>query len=100
MRPQVMESRAVEDLGLGLHRQTERRRVADIGSAIAALMFENPADLDIRHLWTRGGVAYFRVNWWTTAAHREPRIRRSAFLRVTCRRHGYEIREQGAGASA
>ncbi len=100
MTPHVMKQRAVEDLGLGLHRQTEKRPIAGMRGAIAALLFEDPANLDIRHLWTRGSFAYFRVNWWTTAAHRELGIRRSIFLRVTCRRHGYEVRELRALASA
>lgn len=50
--------------------------------AIAIAFFENRHRLDIRHLWTRGRVSSFRVNWWALPTGGQPAIRRSAFVQV------------------
>lgn len=50
--------------------------------AIAAAFFEYRDRLDIRHLWTRGSISTFRVNWWTLPTNGQAGIRRSAFVQV------------------
>jgi hypothetical protein len=60
-------------------------------SAIAAMYFEDARDLDVRHLWTRGDLNYFRVNWWHESAAGAARVRRSAFVVVECQATGYRI---------
>jgi hypothetical protein len=96
----VMEHAATEDLGLGLHRDIVAWALVEMRTAIAALLFENPSAVDIRHLWTQGKDAYFRVNWWTTASDHGPHIRRSVFVRVTSTPHGYAVHEPRCRASA
>ncbi len=89
MTPQMMEPNAVEYPG---ERDWERNRdAAEMRWAIGAALFENPRDLDIHLLWTRGRTSYFRVNWWTVERVRGPHIRRSAFVRVECAPGGYRV---------
>ena len=71
-----------------------RRELDDMRAAIGAVYFEDPADLDIRLLWTRGAVSYFRVNWWIVRADVNAHLRRSVFLRVTGGPDGYRVQEQ------
>ena len=52
---------------------------AELRAVIAALFFERPGRLDIRHLWTTGRYSFFRVNRWSEQASR---IAYSAFIRV------------------
>ncbi len=65
----------------------------DVQEAIASFFFEHPRALDVRCLWTRGALSYFRVNWWTEGTTHPPRVRRSAFVVVETCEHGYRIRE-------
>lgn len=60
-------------------------------SAIAAMYFEDARDLDVRYLWTRGHLSYFRVNWWNESALGAARVRRSAFVVVECQSDAYRI---------
>jgi hypothetical protein len=88
----MMTSTAVEYAG---ERDWEcDRAVAEMRAAIGAALFEDPRELDIRFLWTRGRTSCFRVNWWTTHCQ-EPRIRRSAFIRVEREPRGYRVLKQG-----
>ncbi len=94
MTPQLMHPKAVDDLDPGEHRPSSHRTVAEMRTAIAAALFENQRDLDIRFLWTQGAITYFRVNRWAAGDNDGPRIQRSAFIRVTRGQHGYDVREQ------
>ncbi len=67
---------------------------------IAAAFFENEARLDIRHLWTRGEVSLFRVNWWTTTHSGGPRIFRSAFVAVEQTPEGLVLRDRTRRSAA
>ena len=66
--------------------------LSEVHRVIASLFFEDPAALDIRHLWTQGRLSFFRVNWWTTAGE-ELRVRRSTFVVVESEAHGYRVRD-------
>ncbi len=65
--------------------------LAEMTSAIATMYFEDVRDLDIRHLWSREGLHYFRVNWWCELRDAGPRVRRSAFVCVEHDAAGYRI---------
>lgn len=80
-----------ETLGLADRPEAEPRDLREMRAAIAALFFELPQRLDIRHLWTQGRLDYFRVNWWSTPATGARRIVRSAFVRVETLRDGWRI---------
>jgi hypothetical protein len=67
------------------------RTVPEMYRAIGAALFEEPRDLEIHLLRTRGRTSYFRVNWWSVERVRGPRIRRSAFLRVERAPGGYRV---------
>jgi len=49
--------------------------------------------MDIRDLWTRDGVHYFRVNFWRRRGPDDPYIWRSCFVRVEVTRRGYVVRQ-------
>lgn len=49
---------------------------------IAAAYYENAAALDVRHLWSRGGGHYFRVNWRHVGGRHDGGIYRSAFVAI------------------
>ncbi len=66
--------------------------VSDMRGAIAALLFEDPAHLDIRHLWTRGRTSFFRVNWWTAVGTGVSRVSRSCFIPLEAVGGGWRIR--------
>ncbi len=92
MIPQMMKLAAVEYVG---ERDWEcDPAVAEMRTAIGVALFEDPRELDIRFLWTRWRTSCFRVNWWTTLGQ-EPRIRRSAFIRVEREPRGYRVLTQG-----
>ena len=87
MNPEVLdvteETTAVE---------TDREMpVLEIQKAIAAKFFEVPERLDIRTLWSRGGVSYMRVNWWNESHMHRHQITRSAFVRVESVRDGWLV---------
>ncbi len=88
MTPQVLDRDVADEMAADC--RTDDWAAAEMHAVIAAVLFENPRDLDIRLLWTRGATSYFRVNWWTTIRG-EPRIRRSAFLRVARAPQGYRV---------
>lgn len=67
---------------------------------IASAFFENEARLDIRHLWTKGDVSMFRVNWWTTTHAGEPRIFRSAFVAVEKTLEGLVLQDRTCRSAA
>jgi hypothetical protein len=91
MLTQTIESEDVGDLrDLPEPEQT----VSEMRMAIAAVFFEDPHTLDVRYLWTRGPLSYFRVNWWVTATTKPPHIRRSAFVVVETGEYGYRIRDR------
>ena len=97
MTPQLVYSEAADEL-------SEERPVVDhvgaeMRAAIAAVLFENPRNLDIRPLWNGSWTSYFRVNWWTAGSEGTPRIRRSAFLVVTREQNGYRVRERDPRAA-
>ncbi len=63
--------------------------------AIGAALFEHPSRLDLRRLWTRGGLTLFRVNLWgTDAVTGEPKIKRSLFVEVERTQDGLVARDR------
>lgn len=50
--------------------------------AIAAKFVDARGRLDVRHLWTRNGHRYYRVNWWTGIDEGDASVLRSAFVSV------------------
>ncbi len=88
MTPQVMKMTAFEYWG---ERHDDCERTVQMYTAIGAALFEDPRNLEIHLLWTRGRTSYFRVNWWSVERVRGPRIRRSAFLRVERGPGGYRV---------
>lgn len=73
----------------GLYDAQEPEALFEMISAIAAAYVEDIHSVDIRHLWSAGDVAYFRVNWWRDGC--EPRVRRSAFVAVEYTGDGYRV---------
>ncbi len=72
-------------------------RLPDMRAAIAAVLFEEPGRLDIRHLWTRGRMNYFRVNWWVTEARGVSRITHSSFIQLEAIASGWRIHRRTDG---
>ena len=67
---------------------------AQYRDAIAAEYYENPERLDIRTLWNRDGVHYFRVNWWKLRENLvESYIARSVLVAVDETQTGLRVRE-------
>jgi hypothetical protein len=66
-------------------------------AALAALLFDDPAHLDIRHLWTRGRTNFFRVNWWITESTGVRRVTRSRFIPLEEVGGGWRIRGSDGG---
>jgi hypothetical protein len=66
----------------------------DMHAAIRAILFDSPERLDIRHLWTRGAISYFRVNRWSPASTGSPRIVRSSFVLVEGLDSGWRVQER------
>lgn len=70
-----------------------------LARVVAGYFFESPARLDVRHLWTTGGVSYVRVNWWHESGG-VSRITRSAFVRVESTDQGWVIRDMTVRSAA
>jgi hypothetical protein len=68
--------------------------------AIASAFYENEGRLDIRHLWTKGDVSMFRVNWWTNTHAGAPRIYRSAFVAVEKTLEGLVLEDRTCRSAA
>ena len=90
MKPQLMHADGAGDSGERRH--ADARVAAEMRAAIAAVLFENPRNLDMRLLWTRVWTSYFRVNRWTQRRNGEARIARSEFISVTQTPNGYRVR--------
>ncbi len=66
----------------------------DMRAAIRAVLFDASERVDIRHLWTRGSVSYFRVNRWSAGIEGPARIVRSSFMVVEALDSGWRVRER------
>jgi hypothetical protein len=73
--------------------------VAACRRAIADAYFEPEQRLDARHLWTRGRISFFRVNWWDVDARGASRIVRSAFVSIEHTDEGPQVRGQSPRAA-
>ena len=66
--------------------------LVDVRGAIAAKFFELSGRMDIRELWSRDGMHYFRVNWWKFRSDcSEQCISRSAFVTVVENENGLAV---------
>lgn len=68
--------------------------------AIAAAYYEAEERLDVRFLWTRGPVSFFRVNWWRLGVSGASEITRSAFVSVERSDEGLRVRDMTASKAA
>ncbi len=99
MTLQLMHRNARNDLDLGEQRPGHDWSLTEMRAAIAAVLFANARDLDIRLLWLHHPTTCFRVNWWTNSTQDGPRIRGSAFVRVTRLAGGYYVRKEAPTAA-
>jgi hypothetical protein len=91
MQAQTTNRAVAEICEVRQERPADDLAVSEMRAAITALLFESPADLDLRLLWTSGRTAYFRANRWKTVNNGRTSIRRSEFIRVTRELHGYRV---------
>ena len=91
MLPQQAEHEGASDRAEYMNWESAGLR--QMRTAIAAVFFEDPRQLDIRHLWVRGGSNFFRVNWWSSAIAGTRRIVRSAFVAVEACDGDWRVRE-------
>jgi hypothetical protein len=68
--------------------------------AIADAYYEAEERLDVRFLWTRGPVSFFRVNWWRATANGTNEIMRSAFVSVERADEGLQVRDLSTSKAA
>jgi len=61
--------------------------------AVAGTYFRVPGRMDIRELWRRDGVHYFRVNFWKFRPDGDPYVWQSAFVAVEHTPAGPVVRE-------
>ncbi len=66
----------LESEGMSLESLDSYRRL------IAAAYYESEATLDVRHLWSRGGNHFFRVNWRHVGGRHDGGIYRSVFVAI------------------
>lgn len=77
-----MDAPAMEMIS-ALEAEQETPEMGPYHAVIAAAFAGQYGRLDVRHLWTRGGVSFFRANWWSRDwISGEDHVRRSEFVAV------------------
>lgn len=75
-----------------LEAEFERLTSGNYHAVIAAAFSHIRGRMDVKHLWTRGDVSYFRVNWWRHDwVAGEERVALSEFVAVEATEAGLSV---------